>query len=137
MPIAKGAIFYQSGDGFSYIDTNDYTLFNRLLSELDIDSFVLGFYEGDACSGAVIVNIQTGFIETTSPTIDNIKAPEGYTNFRFISFRRVGLEMNMINGLKELPIDYFVGWQANDKDGKNRKRLIEIHDGKISKIINE
>lgn len=89
-------------------DVNTFYLFNNE------DCFSVSLLDGSFC-----VNGVTFFMHDTG---------EGLKDFRLIFYRQHEHDFNVGGGMKETDhrIKYCMGWQTNDANGNNIKRIMEV-----------
>lgn len=89
----------------------------------DVEKFYLLDAEGnnygvDLSDGAFYINGAKIFIHDRNEEI--------LSNFRLIYFRRVKKDFNINYEEIDTQITYLLGWQCNNSEGKNVKRIMEI-----------
>lgn len=73
------------------------------------------------------VDLNDGHFEVNHTPFFMHDSGEGLKDFRIIFFRQHTHKFNI--GMQETAhdIEYLIGWQCNDKEGKNHKRIMQIN----------
>lgn len=115
----SGEVYHQTQDDVSNVDPLKSAFFDVKQDELK--TFFLSS-DKDVFS----VNLEDGHFEVNG-TPFFMHAQSDLTNYRLIYFRVRTHHLNQSTGEQtEDPIVYQLGWQANDKEGNNIKRIMEI-----------
>lgn len=115
----SGEVFHQTQDDTSKVDPLKSAFFDVKQDELQ--SFFL-ISDKDTFS----VNLEDGHFEVNGVPFF-MHAQNDLTNYRLIYYRVRTHHFNPASGEQtEEPIIYQLGWQTNNKEGKNIKRIMEI-----------
>ena len=86
---------------------------------------VLRFYLVSA-ENVFCVDLSDGHFEVNDVPFFMHDVGEGLKDFRLIFYRQHTHQFNMERQELAHEINYCIGWQTNDKDGKNVKRIMEV-----------
>lgn len=86
---------------------------------------VLRFYLVSA-ENVLCVDLSDGHFEVNKFHFFMHDAGEGLRDFRLIFYRQHTHQFNMERQELSHEINYCIGWQTNDKDGKSHKRIMEV-----------
>lgn len=114
-----GAMYEQTIEDVSKTDDKRSCFFDVKQDE------VLRFYLVSA-DNAVCVDLSDGHFEVNGFEFFMHDAGMGLKDFRLIFYRQHTHEFNMNRQELSHEINYCIGWQTKDNEGKNHKRIMEV-----------